>query len=124
LQAILAPVAVFNIFNLKKIPETEFRTYGEQSLETLLQHYGVPKAAVTPNGDPFTKKPLISSDIQTEWKTFRHYCSRQEVKDTKAQLKELCSHEMLVTTFPNLNVLVNICLTILVSIASGECSFS
>ena len=33
------------------------------------------KAAVTANGDPFTKKPLISSDIQIDWKTFRHYCS-------------------------------------------------
>ena len=57
--------AVFNIFNLKKIPDTEsnqFKTYGKQSLETLLQHYGVSKAAVTPNGDVFTNK-LIYSNI-------------------------------------------------------------
>jgi len=80
LQAVLAPrtlyIAAFNIFNPKQIPEIksdEVRTYREQSLETLLQHYGVPKAAVAPNRDPFTKKPLIALDIQTEWKTFEHY---------------------------------------------------
>ena len=35
---------------LLKLHIEEFRTYGEQSFETLLQHYGVPKATVTPNG--------------------------------------------------------------------------
>ena len=63
-------------FKPKKIPDNEsneFTIYGEQSLETLLQHYGVPKAAVTPNVDPFTKKPLISPDIQTEWKMLYSY---------------------------------------------------
>ena len=51
-------VAAFNIFNPKKIPDTEsdqFKTYGKQSLEILLQHYGASKAAVAPNGDAFTK---------------------------------------------------------------------
>ena len=73
---------------------------------------------------PLQKNALISSDIHTEWKTFRHYCSRQQVKDTKTQLQELSSHEMLVTMFQNLNVLANICLTIPVSTASVERSFS
>jgi len=42
---------------------------------------------------------------------------------TKVQLQELSHHEMLVTMFPSLSVLANICLIILVSTASVERSF-
>ena len=44
--------------------------------------------------------------------------------DTKTQLKELTSHEMLVTMFPNLSALANICMSLPVSTASVERSFS
>ena len=40
------------------------------------------------------------------------------------QLKELTSHETLVTMFPNLSTLANICMTLPVSTASVEQSFS
>ena len=41
--------------------------------------------------------------------------------DPKTQLKELTSYEMLVTKFPNLSTVANICLTLPVSTASVEC---
>ena len=66
----------------------------------LLQHYGALKAAVTPKGDAFTKSPLISTDIHTEWKQ-AYYCSRQQVKkDTEVQLQKPTHHEMLATMLP------------------------
>ena len=40
------------------------------------------------------------------------------------QLKELTSHEMSVTMFPNLSTLANVCMTLPVSAASVERSFS
>ena len=42
----------------------------------------------------------------------------------KLQLKELVTNDMLVSMFPNLNTLANICLAIPVSTASVERSFS
>ena len=44
--------------------------------------------------------------------------------DTKMQLKEFNSHEMLVTMFPNLNTLANICMTLHVSTTTVEQRFS
>ena len=94
------------------------------SLDTLIKHYGTAKTAETVTGDEFMKLPLISSETLTEWKTFRHYFSKKREDDTKTQLKELSSHEMLATMFPNLSTLANICLTLPVSTASVERSFS
>ena len=56
--------------------------------------------------------------MHTEWKTFRHYFSKKRDSDTKTQLKEFTSHEMLVTMFPNLSALANICMPLPVSTAS------
>ena len=70
------------------------------------------------------KSPMIPTDIRTEWKMFRHNWSRQPVNDTKVQLQELSRHEKLVTMFSILNVLAIISLTIPVSTASVEQSFS
>ena len=59
-----------------------------------------------------TKPALISSDLSTEWKTFCKYISQQPKEDMKAQLKELTTNDMLLTMFPNFNVLADVCLTI------------
>ena len=56
-----------------------------------------------------------------------YYCqvpALQLCNYTKVQLQELSYHEILVNMFPNLSVLANICLTIPVSTASVEQSFS
>ena len=60
----------------------------------------------------------------TEWKTFRQFMSKQPKPNMKLQLKELVTNNMLTTMFPNLSTLGNIYLSIPVSTASVERSFS
>ena len=50
--------------------------------------------------------------------------SKQPKANMKLQLKELVTNDMLTAMFPNLSTLGNICLSIPVSIASVERSFS
>ena len=67
---------------------------------------------------------ISSSDLHTEWKTFRRYITNQPKKDIKEQLKELSTNSMIQTMFPNLSILANVCLTIPVGTASVERFFS
>ena len=60
----------------------------------------------------------------TEWKTFRQLLVKQPQDTTASQLKELVSNDMLKAMFPNLNKIASIGLTIPVSTASVERSFS
>ena len=64
-------------------------------------------------GDEFIKLPMINSELHSKWKTFQHYSSKKQESDTKTQLKDLTSHEMLVTMFPKLSALANISLHLL-----------
>ena len=101
-----------------------FTSYGDSSIDTLIQHYGKDREAQTIDGEEYLKKALISPELHTEWKTFRQFFSKHPEEDMKLQLKELVTNAMLVLMFPNLNALVNICLAIPVSTASVERSFS
>ena len=98
--------------------------YGEVFVRALLAHYGVDKSAETMQGNETTKVALISPDIKTEWKTFRRFMAKQPPRNMKLQLKELASNEMLKAMFPNLSTLATISLTLPVSTASVERSFS
>ena len=80
--------------------------------------------ADTVHGDEYTKKALISPDIRMEWTTFRSYLSKQPKGTLYSQLTELTTNEMLITMFPNISTLANICLSIPVGTASVEWSFS
>lgn len=122
-------VSAFGILNPCKLPKSDspsLTTYGENSIKLLADHYGTEMPAETVQGDEYTKQPVIptSPEIHTEWKTFRNYMARKPEEDMKAQLKELASNKMLVTMFPNLSTLANVVLTIPVSTASVERSFS
>ena len=77
-------------------------------------------------GDEFLMPAVIisSSDLPTEWKTFRRYITNQIREDIKEQLKELSTNSMVQTMFPNFSILANACLTIPVGTASVERSFS
>ena len=75
-------LAAFDIFNPKVIPDPtfeEFKTFGEQSIDTLIKHYGTTMTAETIQGDEFMKSPIINSETHTEWKTFRHYSSKKKI---------------------------------------------
>ena len=65
-----------------------------------------------------------SSDLPTEWKTFRRYITNQPREDIMEQLKELSTNSMMQTMFPNLRIIANVFLIIPVGTASVERSFS
>ena len=120
-------VSAFSIFDPKKIlsPESpEYPSYGEDSVNTLNRHYGVDRPAQTLEGEEFSKPALTSAEISIEWKTFRHYLTKQLKEDMGVQLHELVTNNMLKTMFPSLNTLANVCLSIPVGTACVERSFS
>jgi len=120
-------VSSFSIFDPKKVPaadSSDLLHYGEDSVDLLLAHYGADQPANTVDGVEYTKKALISPDIRTEWKTFRSYLLKQPKGTLYSQLTELTTNEMLITMFPNISTLANICLSIPVGTASVERSFS
>ena len=120
-------VFCFSIFDPKKTPNSlKNCTYGEDQVKVLLDHYGSELPAETVVGDEFLMPAVItsSSDLPTEWKTFQRYITNQPREDIKEQLKELSTNSMMQTTFPNLSILANVCLTIPVGTASVERSFS
>ena len=120
-------VSTFRVFNPQKMPDvssSHLASYGEDSIDVLMNHYGAEKPAHTVQGEEFMKPPLITSEVHTEWKTFRCFLSKKPEEDMKAQLRELARNDMLVTMFPNLSALSNVCLSIPVATASVERSFS
>ena len=117
-------ISSFSIFDPRKAPKDNLSQYGEEEVQTLLSHYGAEKPAETLLGEQKTREGIISSDIITEWKTFRQlFVSKPQVNMT-SQLKDLALDEMLTTLFPNLSKIAKISLTIPVSTASVERSFS
>ena len=113
-------VSSFSIFDPKKVPaadSSDLLAYGEDSVDLMLAHYGAEQPAETVDGDEYTKEALISPEIQTEWKTFRSYLSKQPKGTLYSQLTELTTSDMLRTMFPNISTLANICLSIPVSTA-------
>ena len=120
-------VSSMSIFDPRKIPNADspvLTSYGDSSVDTLIKHYGEDREAEAIDGEEYTKKALISPELHTEWKTFRQFFSKHPKEDMKSQLKELVTNTMLVSMFPNLNTLANICLAIPVSTASVERGFS
>ena len=93
-------------------------------LKILMEHYGKDKDAETLQGEATVREAILTSDISTEWKTFRKYMSKEMQENTKSQLMALASNSMLKTMFPNLHKLASINLTLPVATASVERSFS
>ncbi len=109
---------------MPSIDSSDLPSYGENLVKVLIDHYGADQPAETVLGEEVVKPALISHELHTEWKTFRHYLAKIQEDDMKTQLKELASNEMLETMFANLNTLSSICLSIPVGTASVERSFS
>ena len=121
-------VASFSIFDPSKLPQkdsSDLSSYGDEFLGILEEHYGKDLPATSVEGEEQLIMPaLVSSDIHTEWKTYRRYITTQPKEETKKLLKELATNSMLVAMFPNLSALASICLSIPVGTASVERSFS
>ena len=106
------------------IYSSNLSSYGEDAVEILLDHSGADRPDETDLGVKVCMPALISCELHTEWKTFRHFLAKKTKDDMKTQLKELATNEMLETMFLNLNRLAKICLSIPVGTASVKISFS
>ena len=62
-------------------------SYGEDSIKTLVTHYGVEKTAETLQGEEKVQEKIISDDATTEWKTFQQFMSKQPKANMKLQLE-------------------------------------
>ena len=116
-------MSALSIFN-PKVDSPDLPQYGEQAITTLLAHYGAEKPAETLLGEPTNREAVITSDITTEWKTYRQLLVNKPENNMKLHLKELVCNDMMRTLFPNLCKIATISLSIPVSTASVERSFS
>ena len=120
-------MSALSIFDPKKAPKVhslDLPQYGEEAITTLLAHYGAEKPAETLLGEPTNREAVITSDITTEWKTYCQLLVNKPENNMKSQLKELVYNDMMRTLFPNLCKIATINLSIPVSTASVERSFS
>ena len=127
LSSSTAVVSALSIFDPRKVPKPDsvsLPTYGDDSVEKLIAHYGEDRDAETVDGEEMVKRAIIYTEILTEWKTFRHLLVKRPCGTTASQLKELVSSDMLKAMFPNLHKMASNGLTIPVSTASVERSFS
>ena len=62
-------VSSFCIFDPKKVPAADssgLLSYGEDSVNLLIEHYGTEQPVETMQGDEYTKEALISPELRTE----------------------------------------------------------
>lgn len=82
------------------------------------------KAAKTLDGVECTKEPVISDETIIEWKNYRRFLAQHPKEKITTQLQELATNEMMGAMYPSLKELATICLTMPVTTASVERSFS
>ena len=117
-------LSAFSIFDPKKVPSlsnSELPLYGDSLIQTLIGQFGRDLPAKSLEGTEFEKAAI---DLSTEWKTNCQLLIKQPNNGISIQLKELLTNDMLIALFPNLHKLATICLSIPISIASAERSFS
>ena len=68
-------MSIFDPRKLSNVDSPGFTSYGDSSIDTLIQHYGEDWEAQTIDGEEYLKKTLISLELNTEWKTFRQFSS-------------------------------------------------
>ena len=67
-----AVVSALSTFDPRKVPKTDsvsLPTYGDDSVEKLIAHYGEDRDAETMDGEEMVKRTMISTEMLTEWKT-------------------------------------------------------
>ena len=115
---ILSALAIFDPHNISSSSSSQFPTYGMKS------HYRKDKFALTLNDEETVKTAVVSSEVHTEWITFRTLLAKKPKDSIALQLKELITNEMLFTMSPNLQWIASIGLTLPVATDSVERSFS
>ena len=120
----MSAMSIFDPRKTPKVDSPDLPRYGDEPIVTLLVRYGAEKPAETLLGEPISKEAVITSDITTEWKTYRQLVVNKPEDDMQLQFKEVVSNDMLKTLFPNLNKIAIIRLSIPVVTTSVERSFS
>ena len=81
-------LSAFSIFDPKKVPSLsthELHLYGDSSIQTLFGQFGRDLPAKSLEGTEFEKVAIVSSNLSTEWNTYR----QQPKDDISMQLKDL-----------------------------------
>ena len=91
---ILSALAIFDPHNVPSTDSSQFTTYGKKSIEVLLNHYRKDKFAFNLNDEETVKTAVISSEVHTEWITFRTLLAKKPEDSIALQLKELITNEM------------------------------
>ena len=71
--------SAFSIFDPKKtlnVDTSKYQQYGSDSVAVLLDQYGGRKTVVSLEGEEYEKMGLVSSEVEGEWKTLKHYLTR------------------------------------------------
>ena len=116
-------LSAFSIFYPKKVPSLsthELPLYGDSSIQTLIEKFGRYLPAKSLEGTEFEKAAIVSSDLSTEWKTYRQLLIKQPKDDISMQLKQSLTNDMLIALIPNLHKLATIFSSIPISTASLE----
>ena len=74
----------FSIFDPKKVPNIcshELSLCGDSSIQTLTGQIGRDVPARSLEGTEFEKEALVSSDLSTEWKTYRQLLIKEPKDD-------------------------------------------
>ena len=71
------------------MPNPPKDTYGDDKIKALIQNYGKELQGETIVGDEYARPAFVSSDLSTEWKTFRRYITNQPKEDINKQLKRI-----------------------------------
>ena len=121
---VVSAFCLFNPIKFTNIESTELCSYGKDPVEVLLAHYGTEKPAEILSGEYCTCEAIISSDVHSEWTTYKNFLAISRKDDTTSQLKELVTNDTLRALCPNLSKLGEICLPLPLSTASVEGSFS
>ena len=90
-------LSAFSIFDLMKVPSLcthELPLYGDSSIQLSLDS-GRDSHAKSLEGTKFEKTAIVSSDLNTEWKTYRQLLIKQPKDDISMELKELPTKDML-----------------------------
>ena len=85
-------LSAFSIFNPKKVPSLsthELPLYGECSIQTLIGEFGKDLPAGSMEGTEIEKAAIVSSDLSTEYKTYRQFLIYLLKDDISMQLKKL-----------------------------------
>ena len=107
-------VSAMSIFDPRKAPKKDSHAEcqcGEEAIHTLLAHYSDKKPAMTLGGKPTYRESVITSDIITEWKTYRQLLINKPEDSLTNQLKELVCNDMMKTLFLNLHTIARISLS-------------